>query len=89
MVIRSDLDSVQVVSTCSLRSDCMDKLRGLVDAVTAAMERDDLDAAHESWTRPSDLLCGDSSPCLDEGCSRSASETIKGRDSCCTYTQAC
>ncbi len=75
-VIHSDLDSVQVVSSCSLRSDCMDKLRGLVDAVTSAMERDDLQAAHELLDRTDDLLCGETSPCLDEGCSRSASGTI-------------
>ncbi len=75
-VIRSDLDSVQVVSSCSLRSDCMDKLRGLVDAVTTAMERDDLQAAHELLDRTDGLLCGETSPCLDDECSRSASGTI-------------
>jgi DNA-binding transcriptional ArsR family regulator len=76
-VMRSDLDSVQVASTCSLRSACMDKLRHLIDAVTGAMEHDDLDSAHRILDETSDLICGDSSPCLDESCSRSASETIK------------
>jgi DNA-binding MarR family transcriptional regulator len=75
-VIRSDLDNVQVVSSCSLRSGCMDKLRVLVDAVTKAMERDDLQMAHELLDRTDDLICGEKSPCLDEECSRSASGTI-------------
>lgn len=75
--MRSDLDSVQVVSNCSLRSGCMDKLRHVMDAVTGAMEHDDLDTAHRILDETSDLICGDSSPCLDESCSRSASETIK------------
>jgi DNA-binding MarR family transcriptional regulator len=75
--IRSDLDNVQVVSTCSLRSACMDKLRHLIDAVTGAMERDDLATAHRLLNGTNDLICGDSSPCMDDNCSRSASETIK------------
>ncbi|MDD1748121.1 MAG: helix-turn-helix domain-containing protein [Methanomassiliicoccales archaeon] len=75
-VIRSDLDNVQVVSSCSLRSGCMDKLRVLVDAVTKAMERDDLQTAHELLDRTDDLICGETSPCLDKECSRSASGTI-------------
>jgi DNA-binding transcriptional ArsR family regulator len=75
--MRSDLDIVQVVSTCSLRTACMDKLRHIMDAVTGAMEHDDLDTAHRILDETSDLICGGSSPCLDEGCSRSASETIK------------
>jgi DNA-binding transcriptional ArsR family regulator len=75
-VIRSDLDNVQVVSSCSLRSGCMDKLRELVDAVTKAMERDDLQTAHELLDRTDDLICGEGSPCMDDDCSRSASGTI-------------
>ena len=75
-VIRSDLDNVQVVSSCSLRSGCMDKLRELVDAVTKAMERDDLQRAHELLDRTDDLICGERSPCMDDECSRSASGTI-------------
>ena len=75
--MRSDLDNVQVGSTCSLRSACMDKLRHLIDAVTGAMEHDDLATAHRLLNETNDLICGESSPCLDDSCSRSASETIK------------
>ncbi len=44
--------------------------------MTKAMERDDLQTAHELLDRTDDLLCGETSPCLDEECSRSALGTI-------------
>lgn len=64
-------------SDCQLKQQCMKTLEDVVERSIEAFDKDDYLSALEMLTKTRSLICNDGSPCLDDNCSRVASESLE------------
>jgi DNA-binding HxlR family transcriptional regulator len=76
---RSFLDDASILndsSECNHKGVCIQNLEGAVYSATSAFMKDDLVGARNILDRTEVLIRGDTSPCQDKGCSKTAVETL-------------
>jgi len=64
-------------SRCGQKGPCMSKLQGSMDLVMEHLDAGEVDEALQVLDATEKLLCGPTSPCLDDLCSSSAIETVQ------------
>jgi DNA-binding MarR family transcriptional regulator len=74
--IEDDLLIMNEGSECQLKQQCTQSLEDVVERSIEAFGRDDYQSALEMLTSTRSLICNDGSPCLDDDCSRVASESL-------------
>lgn len=71
------LSSVQQAAACSMKQACQRQLGEMMEGVIAKLEREDQQGAMELLEGAEGLICGESTPCMDDGCSLRAAEAIR------------
>ncbi|MDW5562118.1 MAG: winged helix-turn-helix domain-containing protein [Methanomassiliicoccus sp.] len=74
---QSEAPTLTASSQCELKSVCLAKLEGAVDAAADRFMRDDVKGAKELLDEVEGLISGECSACQDDDCSRGAKETVR------------
>ena len=74
--IGSGLSQARQSSDCSLKAACHQEIISKIEESIEMVKREDQDGAMGLLNGIETTICSDSSPCLDEGCSAKAIETI-------------
>lgn len=77
LYFENDLSIMNEGSECQLKQQCLKTLEDVVERSIEAFGQDDFLSALEMLTRTRSMICNDGSPCLDDKCSRVASESLE------------